>query len=93
MRPSGWTVALIQWPSQSSSSVRLAMSASSVWWASSSVIVRCAFQTSPASAVARRLPAVVATAARTRRYPNRSKNARHVRASGLRRPFSVSTPQ
>ena len=30
VRPSGWTVALIQWPSQSSSSVRLAMSASSV---------------------------------------------------------------
>ena len=56
-------------------------------------MVRCACQTPPTSAVVRRLPAVVATAARTRGYPNRSKNARHVRASGLRRPFSVSTPQ
>ncbi len=52
MRPSGWTVALIQWSSQSSSSVRLAMSASSVWWAASSVIVRCDCQTPPTSAVA-----------------------------------------
>ena len=30
-------------------------------------------------------------AARPRRYPSRSKNARHRRASGLRRPFSVKT--
>ena len=37
-------------------------------------------------------PARPVPSGRKRRYPDRSKNARPRRASGLRRPCSVSTP-